>query len=130
MPLVRLSLLKGKSPDYLRALSNGVHEALVEAYGIPQDDRFHLIHQHEAHEFVYDADYLGIHRTGDVVFIHIVAGNWRDLAKKKALYATIASRLTRNLGLRPEDIVIVLSSNERDEWSFGLGAASYVPDAV
>jgi phenylpyruvate tautomerase PptA (4-oxalocrotonate tautomerase family) len=129
MPLVRISLLKGKSPDHLRAISNGVHQALVAAYNVPPDDRFHMIHQHEAHEFIYDADYLGVHRTQDVVFIHIVAGNWRDTATKKALYAALASNLAENPGLRPEDVQVVLSSNARDEWSFGNGLASYVANA-
>jgi hypothetical protein len=43
MPLVNISLLKGKSPEYLRAVSNGVHKALVETYNVPAADRFHLI---------------------------------------------------------------------------------------
>jgi len=130
MPLVRISLLKGKSPDHLRAISTGVHQALVEAYGIPPDDLFHVIHQHEPHELIYDADYMGIHRTDDVVIVQIIAGNWRDTAKKKALYAAIAAKLAQSPGLRTEDVMIVLTPNERDEWSFGNGLASYVPDAA
>lgn len=53
MPLVRISLLKGKSPDYIRAISDSVHQSLVEAYNAPADDRFQLIHQHDRDEFVY-----------------------------------------------------------------------------
>lgn len=128
MPLVHISLLKGKSREHIRAIAEGVHQALIEAYGIPPGDRFQLIHQHEPEDFVYDADYLGIHRTNDVVFIHIVAGNWRDTAAKKALYKGIADRLVANPGLRREDVQVVLSSNERDEWSFGNGVASYIKD--
>lgn len=129
MPLVRISLLKGKSKEYIRAISDGVHQALIEAYKIPPDDRFQLIHQHEPEEFVYDADYLGIHRTDDVVFIHVFAGNWRDRAAKKALYKAIADRLAESPGLRREDVQVILSPNERDEWSFGNGVASYIKDS-
>jgi phenylpyruvate tautomerase PptA (4-oxalocrotonate tautomerase family) len=128
MPLVRISLLRGKSKEHIRAISDGVHQALIDAYRIPPEDRFQLIHQHEPEEFVYDADYLGIHRTRDVVFIHIVAGNWRDTATKKALYKAIADRLTASPGLRREDVQVILSPNARDEWSFGNGLASYVKD--
>jgi phenylpyruvate tautomerase PptA (4-oxalocrotonate tautomerase family) len=128
MPLVRISLLRGKSKEHIRAISDGVHQALIDAYGIPPEDRFQLIHQHEPEEFVYDAGYLGIHRTRDVVFIHIVAGNWRDTATKKALYKAIADRLTASPGLRREDVQVILSPNARDEWSFGNGLASYVKD--
>ena len=129
MPLVHISLLKGKSREHIRAIGAGVHEALREAYKIPPDDHFQLIHQHDREDFIYDPDYLGIHRTEDVVFIHIIAGNWRDTAAKQALYQGIADRLHHNPGLRREDVQVIISSNERDEWSFGNGRASYVKDA-
>jgi phenylpyruvate tautomerase PptA (4-oxalocrotonate tautomerase family) len=73
MPLIRISLIKGKPPAHIRAIADSVHRGLIEAYGAPADDRFQLIHQHERDELIYDADYLGIHRTDDVVFINIVA---------------------------------------------------------
>ncbi|AJK45933.1 tautomerase family protein [Burkholderia plantarii] len=128
MPLVHLSLIKGKSPAYIRAIGDGVHRALMEAYGAPADDRFQLVHQHERDELIYDPDYLGIHRTDDLVIIQIIAGNWRDTPKKKALFAAIAANLARDPGLRPEDVMITLTPNARDEWSFGNGLASYVKD--
>lgn len=126
MPLVNISLLKGKSREHIRAIANGVHEALKEAYKVPEQDRFQLIRQYDRDDFIYDSDYLGIHRSDDVVFIHIVAGNWRDTATKQALYKAIADRLTQSPGLRREDVQIVITANERDEWSFGNGVASYV----
>ena len=126
MPLVNISLLKGKSREHIRAIANGVHEALKEAYKVPEQDRFQLIRQYDRDDFIYDSDYLGIHRSDDVVFIHIVAGNWRDTATKQILYKAIADRLTQSPGLRREDIQIVITANERDEWSFGNGVASYV----
>lgn len=130
MPLVNLSLVKGKPRDHIRAISNGIHRGLVEAYGVPEDDKFQLVHQVELDELIYDADYLGIHRTDDLVVIHIVAGNWRETEKKQALFKAITDNLVKNPGLRPEDVVVVLSPNGRDEWSFGKGLASYVSAAA
>lgn len=126
MPLVNISLLRGKSREHIRAIADGVHDALMEAYKIPAQDHFQLIRQYDREDFIYDPDYLGIHRSDDVVFIHIIAGNWRDPATKQALYKAIADRLTRNPGLRREDVLIIITANERDEWSFGNGVASYV----
>ncbi|WP_395673745.1 tautomerase family protein [Inquilinus sp.] len=54
MPLTRISLARGKPPDYLRALSDSLHRALVEASEVPPDDRFQIIHQHEPRELVFD----------------------------------------------------------------------------
>ena len=93
MPLVRISLLKGKPRAHIRAISEGVHQALIDAYKIPTDDRFQMIDQYDPEDLVFDPDYLGIHRSADVVFIHITAGNWRDTAQKKQLFAAIADNL-------------------------------------
>lgn len=128
MPLIRISLLKGKSPAHIAALSDGIQRGLVEAYGAPEDDRFQIVHQHDPGELIYDAGYLGIHRTDDLVIIQIVAGNWRDTPKKRALYKAITDNLVESPGLRPEDVLIVLSPNGRDDWCFGNGVASYVTD--
>jgi phenylpyruvate tautomerase PptA (4-oxalocrotonate tautomerase family) len=129
MPLVRISLIKGKSREHIRAISNGVHEALVESFQVPAADRFQLIHEHERDDFIYDPSYLGIERSDDLVFIHITASDWRDLATKKAFYRTLAAKLAASPGLRPEDVLIVLVPNRREDWSFGKGLASYVDDA-
>ncbi|MET3668006.1 tautomerase family protein [Caulobacter sp. 1776] len=126
MPLVRISLLKGKPPEYLRAIADGVHAALVETFAVPPDDRFQLIDQHEPGTFIYDPDYLGVHRTDDLVMVQIAASATRDTAAKQALYKAIVERLTRDPGLRPEDVMIAIIPNQREDWSFGHGLASYV----
>jgi phenylpyruvate tautomerase PptA (4-oxalocrotonate tautomerase family) len=128
MPLVRISLLKGKSPEYLRAVADGVHAALAETYAVPPDDRFQLIDQYEPGTFIYDPDYLGVHRTDDLVMVQITAAATRDTATKQALYKAIVERLTRDPGLRPEDVMITIIPNQREDWSFGHGLASYVKD--
>ncbi|RFU45195.1 tautomerase family protein [Paraburkholderia sp. DHOC27] len=129
MPLVRISLLKGKSPEQIRTIADGVHQALVETYNVPEKDRFQIIEQRSRGEIIYDKDYLDIERTDGIVIIHMTAGRWRDTATKKALYRRIAKRLSDDAGIRPEDVQVILSPNERDDWSFGNGLASYVPDA-
>uniref|UniRef100_UPI0013D2B134 tautomerase family protein n=1 Tax=Enterobacter hormaechei TaxID=158836 RepID=UPI0013D2B134 len=74
MPFARISLLKGKSPDYLGALSGGLHQALVEAFEVPHDDRFQVIHQLEPGELIFDRHYLSGPRSDDFVLIQITAG--------------------------------------------------------
>jgi phenylpyruvate tautomerase PptA (4-oxalocrotonate tautomerase family) len=129
VPLVRISLIKGKSAAYVRSIADGVHKALVETYNVPENDRFQLIQQHDRDEFLYDPDYLNIHRTDDAIFINIVASRTRDTASKQAFYKALAGILSHDPGLRPEDIMVIFSPNDRDDWSFGLGLASYVNDA-
>ena len=128
MPLVRISLLKGKSPEYVRAIADGVHKALHEAYKAQLDDRFQVIDEYDAGKLIYDADYLGVHRTDDIVIVSILAGKWRDTATKQALYKRIVELLVENPGVNPANVQVFLSPNDHDDWSFGNGVAQYVKD--
>jgi phenylpyruvate tautomerase PptA (4-oxalocrotonate tautomerase family) len=126
MPLVRISLLKGKSPAYIRALADGVHRALHETYEVPVDDRFQLIDEYEPGKLIYDPGYLGVLRTDDIVIVTVIAGKWRDTPTKQAFYRRVAALLAEDPGLDPANVQIVLSENDRADWSFGKGIASYL----
>jgi phenylpyruvate tautomerase PptA (4-oxalocrotonate tautomerase family) len=128
MPLVRISLLKGKSKDQIQAIAHNVHQALVETFEVPTDDRFQFVDQYEPDEFIYDPGYMGIQRSKDVVFINITFSNWRNTAAKQGLYKRLAELLSANAGVRPQDVQVILSPNSREDWSFGNGLASYVKE--
>lgn len=121
MPYARISLLKGKSPDYLRALSNSLHLALVESYEVPADDRFQTLHQHEPEELIFDRHYMGGPRSNDFVLIHLTTGRERSQATKQAFYRKLVERLATAPGLQPEDVMVVISTSQSEDWSFGAG---------
>ena len=50
----------------------------------------------------------------------------RSIEAKQAFYARLAELLTGAIALRAEDLAIVMVENERPDWSFGRGEASYV----
>ncbi len=35
MPLVNISILKGKSPEYIKAVADGINSAVIETMGFP-----------------------------------------------------------------------------------------------
>ena len=121
MPFARISLHRGKSPEYLRRLSEELHEALVESFEVPASDRFQVIHQHEVGELIFDRDYLGGPRSEDFVLIAITAGRIRDTATKQRFYRRLVERLRVAPGIDPEDVMVVISTTQADEWSFGGG---------
>lgn len=124
MPMSRISLLKGKSPEYLRALADGVYHAMVEAFKVPENDRFQVIHQHEPHELIFDRHYEAGPRSDDFVLIAITAGKPRTTEVKQAFYRRLVERLAASPGLRPEDVMVVITTSQGDEWSFGGGRLS------
>ncbi len=127
MPLVRIALRKGKPAAYRRAIGEGVHRAMVEAITVPPLDHFQVISEHSADELIYDANYLDIRRTDDVVFVQITLNAGRTLAQKRALYARIAEILAENPGIRPGDVLVNLVEVPKENWSFGNGVAQYAP---
>ena len=128
MPLVRISVLKGKSRDYRRKVGNAVHQALVETFGVPEKDRFQLITDHWPDEFIYDPEYLGIRRSEDLVIVQATVSIGRTLEQKRALFRRIAENLGDAVGLRPQDAWINLVEVAKENWSFGNGIASYAPE--
>lgn len=126
MPFVRISLLRGKTPDYLKSLSENVHRALTEALDVPVDDRFQAIHQHDPGELIFDKAYLGGPRSSDFVLIAITAGKVRSTEVKKKFYRRLVELLGQSPGIRPEDIMIVITTTAPDEWSFSHGEASMI----
>ena len=82
--------------------------------------------KHEAGDLVYDPGYLGIARTNDIVIIQITISAGRTLPQKRALFRRIADNLAA-LGLRREDVWVNLVEVAKENWSFGLGEASYAP---
>jgi len=95
MPLVHISLRAGKPPAYRKAVSDGVFEAMLATINVPANDKFQLVTELPADGLIYDAGYLGIRRTDDVVFIEVTLNQGRSLEMKKAFYARIAENLAK-----------------------------------
>ena len=125
MPLTRVSLRRGKSADYRKAILNGLYLAMRETFDVPEDDRFMVISEHDESDWLFGRDYLGISRSDDFVMIQITANNTRTGEQKKALYRRIVERLTEKPGLRAEDIFINLVEVATENWSLGNGVAQY-----
>jgi len=125
MPLTRVSMLKGKSPEYRRAILDSLYQAMRESFEIPEDDRFMVIEELSPENFLYGKSYLGIARDDDLVLIQIVVNNTRGPDKKKALYARIAELLAKSPGIKPENVLVNLVDVPKENWSFGMGVAQY-----
>ena len=125
MPLVRIDLQKGKDASYRRKAGQIVYQAMVATSGVPRNDHFQIIGEHSVENFVFDPDYLGIHRSSDLIMVQIFYNEGRSVAQKQALYKAIADGLSTELKLRREDVLITLVEVKKENWSFGNGIAQY-----
>ncbi len=125
MPLVRIDVNEGRSPEVLHSLSQGIHGAILAEYGIPERDYFHIVTEHPKGQiFAQDAG-LGFERTPDVVMIQIFTQGGRSQEAKQSLFAAVAAKLGE-AGVAGEDVFIGYVENTAGDWSFGFGRAQYV----
>jgi phenylpyruvate tautomerase PptA (4-oxalocrotonate tautomerase family) len=123
MPLQRIDLGKGRSPEQRRAIADAVHRALVEIMAVPKDDRFQVVVEHPEGALVITPEYLGIpHRNAVLVQITLNAG--RTLEQKQKLYRRMAE-LAEAAGVPPGELVVSLVEVVKENWSFGGGVAQY-----
>ena len=131
MPLVRVSLRKGKPAAYRRAILDGIYSAMRSAFDVPEEDRFMVMSEHDETDFSYSPTYFNIARTDDLILIQLTVSNTRNtrnVTQKKALFRQIVENLKANPGVRPEDVFINLVEVDPANWSFGHGIAQYVTD--
>lgn len=126
MPFVRISLRQGTSPEYRKALGEGVHRAMVEALAIPSDDHFQVITEHSPDALIYDPQYLGVRRSERIVFVQITLSFGRKPQQKRNLFKRMAEILEKSPGLPPQDLLINLVETSWENWSFGNGEAQYM----
>lgn len=123
MPFVRISVSAGLGTDRCQVIGDVVHDAMVNTIGIPSADRFQLIDIYSDARRLFDRHYLDIERSNDCVFIEITLRHGRTPEMKRALYKAVADGMQARLGLRRQDVMVVLRENELIDWSFGDGEA-------
>jgi 4-oxalocrotonate tautomerase len=126
MPFVRISLRQGTSPEYRKAIADGVHRAMVESIAIPAGDRFQVVTEHAPEGLIYDPSYLGVERSDRVVFVQITMSTGRKPQQKRALFKRMAELLAESPGIRPQDLLVNLVEVSWENWSFGNGEAHYM----
>lgn len=124
MPFVRIDLSPAVPETLARPIADAVHAALIEAIGIPPDDRFQVVSARQG-GMIHDRGFLGVNRSDAMVMVEVHLSPGRSIAIKQAFYAAAATKIAA-LGLRKQDVLIHLVETVRENWSFGDGLAHYV----
>ncbi|QWA11127.1 tautomerase family protein [Sodalis ligni] len=129
MPFTRIILAEGRSETWLAQLSNQLHRTLVDAFDVPDGDRFQVIECLPESRLISDPHYLTGIRSPLQVQFHITAGRPRSRDQKANFYRLLTQRLEESPGIRPEDVMIVVRFNSPEDWCFGNGQL-YSPERV
>jgi phenylpyruvate tautomerase PptA (4-oxalocrotonate tautomerase family) len=123
MPLVKVYRRTGRPPEENAKIIAAAHDALVEAFKIPDSDRNHLLFELDAAHLEAPPD-----RSAAYTLIEIAAFPGRSADAKRALYRGLCARLEA-IGVPPGDLFVILSEPPLENWSVrhGLSSADHKP---
>jgi hypothetical protein len=125
MPVVKVHVLKSRSLQEIDVLLDTIHAVIVDSFGVPQRDRYQILHEHEAsHVRVLDTG-LHIPRTEKFVLLEIISRP-RSRAAKEAFYSDLTRELEIRCKIEPSDVMITMLNNSDEDWSFGFGRAQFL----
>jgi phenylpyruvate tautomerase PptA (4-oxalocrotonate tautomerase family) len=122
MPFIRTSVHHSTSPEHRKGIVEGIHQALVDSIGMPEDELFNLVNGYDAQHFFFSRSFNGMARSEQPVVVEITMRRGRSDAMKRALYAAIAGNLKANAGVAADDVFIFMHENDYSDWSVGGGA--------
>jgi phenylpyruvate tautomerase PptA (4-oxalocrotonate tautomerase family) len=125
MPLVRIDVQEGRTPEALRLIADTVQEVMLDVFAAPARDRYQIVTEHPVGQIIAEDTGLGFERTDGVTVVQITQQG-RSEEQKKAAYRELAQRLEERCGIAPTDLIVSVVANERQDWSFGLGRAQFL----
>ena len=125
MPLVTFDIIRGRTGDQIAAMLDVAHAAMLESFGVPDRDRYQIVHEHDASRLVVEDTGLGIARTRNVMIIRVVTRP-RTQDQKTSFYRLLTERLEARCGIAPSDVLISVVVNDDEDWSFGHGHAQFL----
>jgi hypothetical protein len=90
-------------------VSDAIHAALVGAWGLPEDKRFHRF-------LLLDAEDLVAPRSDAYLVVEVVCFTGRSRAARRALVAAFFDDVAPALGLAADDLELVVIESPPESW--------------
>ena len=119
MPMTKIYMRKGGTPEHKLAISDSIHQALVDVIGIPDDDKYHVFHELDPENLISAPVAFGLERRDEAIFIQCYFGK-RPEDQLRKLYRALVANLTEGAGLEGRDIYInIVESPSANWWADG-----------
>ncbi|MBX8936646.1 tautomerase family protein [Enterococcus gilvus] len=125
MPLMKIDMIKGRNEDEIKEILDISYQVMLEAFHAPEGDRYQIVTQHEPFEMQILDTGLGFERTNQVIVFSLTTRP-RTSEEKQNFYSQLVKELEDQLGIKPEDVMINLTVNSDEDWSFGFGRAQFL----
>ena len=67
----QIDLLKGRSPQFLKLVSEIIHKTMVSHLSVLEWDYFQIITEQKSYQLLFSRDYLDLACTDKNIFIHV-----------------------------------------------------------
>ena len=98
MPLLRIDMIEGRSTAEVEALLDTIQSVVVDAFEVPETDRYQIVQEHKPGRMVLLDTGLGFERSDRMVSIQVFTSP-RSHDMKMKFYALLAERLEARCGL-------------------------------
>jgi Tautomerase enzyme len=124
MPLAKIHVLEGRYDERrLSNVSKAIQDALVNVLKIPSDDFFQIIHVLPRNHFLHTPSFLGMKYSDDFIVLEVTFITGRPKETRLALLKELNARIVAGAGISPDDLMIQLSEEPGENFSFGQGLA-------
>ncbi len=111
MGQVKLYGLKDNFSTNKQAISNAIHEAVVNILAYPADKKFHRFIALNPDEFFFPDD-----RSQNYIIIEISMFAGREKETKSALINQLFRNINSQVGITPQDVEITLFETTKENW--------------
>lgn len=125
MPLLRIDVIAGRNEAAIKQLCDAAHRAMLAAFSVPERDRYQVVTEHQPSHLIAEDTGLGIPRSNNFVLVQVTTRP-RTRAEKEKFYRLLCSELKEHCGIQPEDVMVSITQNTDEDWSFGHGRAQFL----
>lgn len=111
MAQVKIYGLKNLLRENKENLSKAIHESLMDAFGLPENKRFHRFFLLNEDEFIYPSD-----RSDKYTIIELSIFEGRSIDAKKMLINLIFSNIKKHTGIDGQDVEITILETPVENW--------------
>lgn len=119
MPIVTITLQAGRPANEIRAIMDAVHDATVNAFGVPDASR-----NQRLVEIAPDYLFYPQGRSKNFLTVEIASFPGRSAGQKAALYQEITDNLFGRAGIEAGDVMILIHEPARENWGINGRPAS------
>jgi len=125
MPLLCFDLIAGRSENQIKGILDVTHEVMVNAFKVPERDRYQIVREHAPSRMIIEDTGLAIERTPNMMVLQVTTRP-RSRAMKQTFYRSLVEKLEAACGIPPGDVVATFVTNADEDWSFGFGRAQFL----